>query len=110
MATMRLENATLSIGGVDLSGYTTDVELPIELPDDPGWATDRIAGLKDGSLSFTGHWDGPMPLLDLPAERTISIIVPWHVARPWLALLERRRGARLRRMHAAYRRRKRGRW
>lgn len=113
MATMHLTGATVRIGGVDLTDHVTDIELPIEAePSESGWATDRLAALKDGTLSvdFFGHWDGPMPLFDLPVERTISITLPPHVARAWLALLERRQRARIRRMHAAYRRRKQGRW
>lgn len=110
MATMHLTNATVSINGVDLASYVSDVELPIETEtSDSGWATDRLtAALGDFSATFTGRWDGPPLFPDV--ERTISVYVPWSVARRWLAALERRRRARLRRMHTAYRRKRRGRW
>lgn len=114
MATMRLDNATLSIGSVDLSAYASTISL--DLADDTdetgGWATDRIAGLQEGSLTFSGYWDGPSLLPDLPAEQTITVTVPWPVARRWVALMQQRHRARIRRMHAAYgrRHRKGSRW
>lgn len=106
MATMRLDNATISIGSVDLSAYASTVELDLaDEPAESGWATDRIAGLQDGSLTFSGYWDGPSLLPDLPVEQTITVTVPWHVARRWVTLMQQRQRARIRRMHAAYGRR-----
>lgn len=108
MATLDLTGATVTVGGVALSSYATDVKLPIDPePGDSGWATERLAALNSGSLSvdFAGHWDGPPLFPDLPVERTITVTVPWHIARRWLAQLELRRRTRIRRMHAAYRRR-----
>jgi len=113
MATIHLTGATVSFNGVDLADYAMDIELPTEPAAEAAetsWATGRLAALRDASFTFSGHWDGPMPLLDLPVERTITVTLPAHVARAWLAYVRQLRRARIGRMHAAYRRRKRGRW
>lgn len=110
MATMRLENTTLSIGGVDLS-YRTTVEL-----DNHASTSDAdrpLAALEGFAATFTGQWDGPPLIPGLPVERTWRITFPAHVVRRWLAMREQRRRvrqARLRRMHSAYRAKRHGRW
>jgi hypothetical protein len=110
MATMRLTDATLSIGGVDLSGYATGIELPVENEsDESGWASGRLAELENTTLTFSGIWDGPSLLPDA-IDRAITVTIRPSDIKAWRAYYRRYLRPQIRSMHTASRRKRRGRW
>jgi hypothetical protein len=111
MATVRLTDATLSIGGVHLVDYTNaTITTTVETESDEStWASGRLAELENTTLTFSGIWDGPSLLPDA-IDRAITVTIRPRDIKAWRAWW-RRCNPRIRRMHTAYRRKRgRGRW
>jgi hypothetical protein len=78
--------STISVGGIDLTPYVTAISFEPEPEPDP-WADQRIGPMPSFTLRFRGE-------LEPVTYRTLF----------------RRNHPRIRRMHSAYRQRRRGKW
>lgn len=99
MSVLRLNNPTVSIAGVDLTGFVKDVGIEL----DP-WQETLLANLPDATLRFEGFWQ--------PRRMTFDYSCSWADLHPATQAYFRRlmadaRARRLSRMRSAYHRRKR---
>lgn len=98
MSTLEFNNPSVSIAGVDLSGFVKDV-LDVQL--EP-WQETMLANLPDANLRFEGFWQ--------PRRMTFSY--SWADLHPatqayFRRLMAEARARRLSRMRSAYRARRR---
>lgn len=110
MATLRLDNATISIGGADLTSFASSIELPIA---DPAPESARPFGAPSGPIRFCGNHDGlagQWPRGLESASITVTMTVRPRDMRRYRAWWRSTR-PQISRMRALYgRRRGRGRW
>ena len=85
MAKMVLKAAYLSLNAVDLSAYTSKVELSTEVEDkdvttftSAGW-TELLGGLASGSLAITFKQDVAASALDTTMWPLFGTVIPFEV-------------------------------